>query len=213
MIKRIDFIFDLETIGANVHICPIVDMAYTTFDWQRFSENPYSFEELTSTIKTAKLSIKDQIDNYGCSYNKSDIDWWASLPKEARKKLAPSENDLTVTAFCDSVIEYLRLTGKIEYWWSRGNTFDPVILWRHMNATGHRYNFNEYLKYARVRDIRTHIDAKFNYSTNNGFIPVADEEYWNKAFVAHDSTHDVAADILRLQAIFRAENDLEHINR
>jgi hypothetical protein len=61
--------------------------------------------------------------------------------------------------------------------------------------------------------VRTHIDAKFNYTTRSGFIPVADEKYWESAFVAHDSTHDVAADVLRLQAIHRAENDLEQIER
>jgi hypothetical protein len=72
---------------------------------------------------------------------------------------------------------------------------------------------NEYLRWWRVRDTRTWIDAKFNFSQKNGFIPVADTDYWAKYFVAHDSTHDVAADILRLQAIHRAEHDLEQVNR
>ena len=26
-----DFIFDMETIGADVYACPIVDVSYTTF--------------------------------------------------------------------------------------------------------------------------------------------------------------------------------------
>ena len=30
---RKDFIFDLETIGANVFVCPVVDVAYTIFEW------------------------------------------------------------------------------------------------------------------------------------------------------------------------------------
>ena len=65
----------------------------------------------------------------------------------------------------------------------------------------------------KVRDVRTFIDAKFDFSTRSGFVPLADEKYWNEAFVAHDSTHDVAADVLRLQAIYRAENDLEQTRR
>jgi len=44
-------------------------------------------------------------------------------------------------------------------------------------------------------------------------VPVSDVDYWNSAFVAHDSTHDVAADVLRLQAIHRAENDLEMVEK
>lgn len=208
-----DFIFDLETIGANVHVCPVVDMAYATFEWNRFSANPYSFDELvTDTVKCIKVSVKDQMDNYNCSFKKRDVDWWSNLPEHARKKMKPTPNDLTVLEFCDTIIEYLRQQVNIDHWWSRGNTFDPIVLWRLMDEE-HTALLDEYLKFYKVRDIRTYIDAKFDFTTKSGFIPVADEEYWNKAFVAHDSTHDVAADILRLQAIFRAENDLEHINR
>jgi hypothetical protein len=82
-----------------------------------------------------------------------------------------------------------------------------------MWATNNGTAFDNVLKFWKVRDVRTHIDAKFNYTTRSGFVPVADEDYWNKAFIAHDSTHDVAADILRLQAIHRAENDLEQTDR
>ena len=82
-----------------------------------------------------------------------------------------------------------------------------------MMSTGNNDALNRALKFYTVRDVRTHIDAKFDYSTKSGFVPVADEEYWKKAFIAHDSTHDVAADILRLQAIHRAENDLEQTDR
>ena len=212
--NRVDFVFDLETIGANVHTCPIVDIAYATFEWDRFIENPYSFEELVNeVVLTNKLQISDQMANFNCSFKKSDIEWWQNLPKEARKKITPSDLDLTVKDFCDTVISYLKSKQKISYWWSRGNTFDPVIIWRFMNACGYEKTFDSLLKFYSVRDIRTHIDAKFNYTTKNGFVPVADEEYWQQAFVAHDSTHDVAADILRLQAIHRAENDLEQVER
>ena len=82
-----------------------------------------------------------------------------------------------------------------------------------MESQGQSKLMNEYLKFWKVRDVRTFIDAKFDFSTRSGFVPLADEKYWNEAFVAHDSTHDVAADVLRLQAIYRAENDLEQTRR
>lgn len=210
---RKDFIFDLETIGANVFVCPIVDMAYATFDWGRFTDDPYSFEELvTDVVKTMKVSVKDQMDNYGCSFKKVDVEWWEKLPDHARKKLRPTSNDLTLVEFFDNLLAYLTNQSKIDYWWSRGNTFDPIVSLRLMNSE-QTAMLSKYLKYYKVRDIRTYIDAKFDFTTHNGFIPVSDEEYWKKVFVLHDSTHDVAADILRLQAIYRAENDLEMINR
>jgi len=209
-----DFIFDLETVGANVHICPIVDMAYYAFEWDRFLENPYSFEELASNIQTVKLDVRDQVENWKCGFEQEDLKFWQRLPKAARDKLKPTENDLTVQPFCDIILAYLREQRNVDYWWSRSNTFDPIIIWRIMNESGNGHLFSEYLKYYKVRDIRTFIDAKFNFGIkHNGFIPVADEDYWHKTFVAHDSTHDVAADILRLQMIHRAENGHEQTER
>lgn len=209
---RKDFIFDMETLGANVLVCPIVDVAYATFEWDKFLDEPYSFMEAVSLIKSLKLSVQDQVENYGCKFTKHDVHWWEKLPKEAKDKLNRTPNDLTVNEFCDTMITYLRNEGNVDYWWSRGNTFDPVILGRVMTYVDKGLLLNEYLKFHKVRDVRTHIDAKFNYTTKNGFVPVKDEEKWYKYFVAHDSSHDVAADIMRLQAIHRAEHDLEQVS-
>ena len=207
-----DFILDFETIGQNALKCPIIDVAYVAFDWDRFLTDPYSFEELTSLVKTDKLSVADQMKR-GCSFTKSDLAWWEGQNEEAKKKILPKENDLTIEEFSVNIFAYLREVGKINYWWSRGNTFDPVLLERVMNDLDQHLLMNEYLKWWRVRDVRTYIDAKLNFSTKNGFVPVSDIEYWGNTFVGHDSTHDVAADIMRLQTINRAENDLEQVKR
>ena len=82
-----------------------------------------------------------------------------------------------------------------------------------MRDTGRTIELNQYLPYYNVRDIRTYIDAKFDFKGKNNIVPLADEEYWNEAFVAHNSSHDVAADILRLQTIYRLENGLEQTKR
>lgn len=207
-----DFIIDFETIGQNAMKCPIVDAAYVVFDWDRFNSNPYSFLELTSLVKTDKFDVKDQVNN-GCSFGKDDLAWWQRQSSEAKANLKPSENDLTIEEFSVNIFKYLREVGKVEYWWSRGNTFDPVLLERVMNKLDQHLLMNEYLRWWRVRDIRTWIDAKFDFSTKNGFVPIADVEYWENTFIGHDSTHDVAADVLRLQAIHRAENELEQVER
>ena len=71
----------METIGANTRFCPVVDMAYTVFEWERFVDSPYTFVELVASVKTVKLSIVDQMQNYGCSFKKEDVVWWeACLP-------------------------------------------------------------------------------------------------------------------------------------
>jgi hypothetical protein len=210
---RQDFILDFETFGQSVFKCPVIDVSYTVFSWDRFLDNPYSFEELLDIMQKNKLSVEDQVKNYSCSFSQEDMKFWAQQSKEVQKNIAPTKNDLTLKQFFDKFIVYLRDSGKIEYWWSRSNTFDPIILDRLANADGRHLLMYEYIKYWRIRDIRSFIDAKFNWTTRNGFVPVADEQYWNDNFAAHDSRHDVAADILRLQAIHRAENDYEQVEK
>ena len=60
------FIFDFETIGQNSRVIPAIDVSYTTFDWDRFTSNPYSFKELVLGMEQAKFDIKDQMVNHGC---------------------------------------------------------------------------------------------------------------------------------------------------
>ena len=210
--EKQDFIIDFETIGQNAMKCPIVDAAFVVFDWDRFLTDPYTFEELTGMVQTAKFDVKAQCDN-GCSFSKDDLAWWQGQSEEAKVNLKPSENDLTIQEFSAIIFKYLREVGKIEHWWSRGNTFDPVLIERVMNELGQHHLMNEYLKWWRVRDIRTWIDAKLNFPKKNGFIPVADIEYWNETFIGHDSTHDVSADIMRLQTLHRVEFDYEQPKR
>ena len=207
-----DFIFDVETIGQNALVCPVIDIAYIAFNWDKFLTDPYSFEELTQSVQTSKLDVREQLEKYNCKYKQHDLNFWRQQPVEVRNKINPSKNDLTVSETFDKLIQYLN-GYKIGHWWTRSNTFDPVILWRLAREEGRWALLDEHLKYYRVRDIRTFIDAKFDFKTKNGFVPVADVEHWEKTFSAHDSTHDVAADVLRLQAIHRAENDLEQVEK
>ena len=124
------FIIDFETIGQNSREVPAIDCSYTTFDWSRFTENPYSFKELVLGMKQAKFDIKDQMTNHGCKYNERDLQWWLDQPPALRVNLKPTPNDLTAAQFMEKLIDYLRSENKIERWWSRSNSFDPVILER-----------------------------------------------------------------------------------
>ena len=208
------FIYDFETLGQDVFEIPILDCSYVTFDWDRFtSDNPYTLEELVGLAQKDKLEMAHQVRDHGARYTQRDLDWWLSQSEDAKKVLKPSPVDVSVDMFMNNFITYLSNAGKINYWWSRSNTFDPVILARWAKLLGRRAEVEELLKFWLVRDTRTWIDAKLNFPKQNGFCPLADEEYWNKTFVKHDSRYDIAADILRLQTIARLENDMEQPSR
>ena len=211
--SKLHFIFDFETMGQDVFQIPILDCSYMVFDWDRFiTDKPYSLIELVENAKHDKVKVKEQCEIYGAKFTKRDLEWWESQGDEAKKILKPSKDDVSVGIFIDRFISYIE-NKTIGYWWSRANTFDPLILQRWATIVGKFDIITQYLQPWLVRDTRTFIDAKFNFPKVNGFVPVSDEQYWNKTFIKHDSRFDIAADILRLQAICRAENDLEMINR
>jgi hypothetical protein len=204
------FIYDFETLGQDVFEIPMLDCSYVVFDWDRFtSEHPYTLEELVSIARRDKLEMTHQVREHGAKYVQRDLDWWLSQGDSAKKVLKPSPTDVRVEVFINNFIDYLKGVGKINYWWSRSNTFDPIILLRWAKVVGRQDEIEQLLKFWLVRDTRTWIDAKLNFPKKNGFCPLSDETYWENTFVKHDSRYDIAADILRLQTIARIENDME----
>lgn len=187
----------------------ILDCSWVVFDWDRFiSDNPYSLKEIIDTSHRSKLDVKEQI-GLGYKVSKDTLQWWNDQGSEAKKKILPSTNDVSINTFMIDFIESLRGVN-LQYFWSRSNTFDPIILERLARDNGSWSELSNILKFWIVRDTRTYIDAKTNFNRKmNSFIPISDENYWNETFIKHDSRCDIAADILRLQTLTRIDNDLD----
>jgi hypothetical protein len=207
-----DFIFDFETLSQNVINCPVVDCSFLFFDRARFlSDKPYTFQELVSLATRVKFDVAHQVKQFGLVIQQSTLDWWKSQGPEARSKLKPTKDDVTLEDFLKLLLTSLRNSGKIDKFWSRSNSFDPIILQVIMQKVGGDYEkqITDILKWWNVRDTRTYIDALTNFSLKkNAFIPMDDEEKWKSLFVEHDSSHDIAADILRLQVLTRMNANL-----
>ena len=205
---------DFETMGDDVlEPCAAIDMSIIVGDTDKMlSENPYSCKDIV-LAKRFKLSIADQVTNYGFVVQDSAVNFWQEVSPAARKHIKPSKEDLTVEQFINELINHLNSIGKFDYWFSRGNTFDPIILQRLFKVVGKTYTFKEYFRYNRVQDMRTHINAKMDNPVTTNIIPIQDDQFWKSVFVEHDSSWDVLADLLRYQTILRLENDLEQTKR
>lgn len=201
--SNLHFILDYETLGQDVFSVPVVNCSYYIFDWDRFtSDNPYTFNELIKDIRFDKMNIKEQVDS-GYTFKMRDLMWWKDQGEEAMKQLRPSPQDISVSQFVRNLYDYCKNT-KISYWWSRSNTFDPILLHRNFRDHMDRESLDFILPFWLVRDTRTYIDTSFQFKLKkNGFIPIDDHDMWNKHFIKHNSIHDLAADILRLQRIER----------
>lgn len=208
---RNDFIIDFETFGKDAQKCAVIDCSVMVFNWERMlSNDPYTTRDINLT-RRFKLSVMDQVKNYDYEIDKDTVTFWEEQSPEVRKHISPKDGDLTVEEFCKDFQNFLINSPKIDFWWSRSNTFDPIILGRLFQSQDKLLHMEEYLKYWRVRDTRTFIDAKLNFPKKNGFNPLADEAMWESSFKAHDSSWDILADVLRIQAITRAENDMEQV--
>ena len=205
---------DFETFGDDVlEPCAAIDMSVIVGDTDKMlSDNPYTCKDVM-LAKKFKLSVSDQVQNYGFVVQESAMRFWQEVSPEARKHIKPTSADLPVDKFIIQFVDYLNGIGKIDYWFSRGNTFDPIILQRLFKVVGKTAVFKEYLRFNRVQDMRSHINAKLDYPLTTNLCPIKDEEFWKEIFVHHDSQWDVLADLLRYQTILRLENDLEQITR
>ena len=205
---------DFETFGDDVlEPCAAIDMSVIVGDTDKMlSNNPYTCKDVI-LAKKFKLSVADQVQNYGFAVQDSAMQFWQEVSPEARRHIKPKSNDLTVEEFVIQFVDYLNDIGKIDYWFTRGNTFDPSILQRMFKVLGKTAVFKEYLRFNRVQDMRSHINAKLDYPITTNICPIQDEEFWKGVFVEHDSQWDVLADLLRYQTILRLEHNLEQTMR
>lgn len=209
---RTDLIIDFETMGSDSTKCAVIDMSAMVFDWDKFTSNdPYTLSDVFK-VKKFKFDVAQQVRDYKWEIDQGTLQFWSEQDSEVRKNIAPKTSDLSVPDFIKQFNDFLIDSPKINYWWSRSNSFDPVILTRIFKVENKLPHMESHLQHWKVRDTRTFIDAKFDFQLKqNGFPPVANEEKWDSVFKAHDSAWDVLADVMRLQSITRAENDLEQI--
>ena len=192
-------IYDFETLGQNVFECPAISLAALRFDEERFTTNPYSYEELLSECKYIKFDVQEQVKEYGRKIEQSSLDWWKEQGPKALKKIQPSSNDVSIS----ELYEFLSLdvqVHKCDKVYTRGNTFDPILL----KSLLRNFNQTDPAKWWTIRDTRSLFEGMmYGHNISSRFIPEGLEE----KFVAHDPCHDIAMDVMRFQHLARILNN------
>ena len=192
-------IYDFETLSQNVFTAPAVNLAILKFDESRFLEDPYQYDELVDGCRLLKFNVSEQVKKYGRKIQKASVEWWEQQGAEAKKLLAPSSDDISISELYHILVNDIRLQS-FERVYTRGNTFDPILLRSLLGI----FNQTDPSKWWAIRDTRSLFEGMtYGHNISSKFIPDGLED----SFIAHDPCHDVAMDVMRFQYLARLIND------
>lgn len=185
--------FDTETLGKSPNAV-VLTVACVPFEF----ENPKSFKELVRGGFYVKLSVEDQIKNYGRSIDADTVKWWKDQGADAKKILAPSDMDVPMAKGLRAMSKFISQQN-LEEWnswlWSRGNLFDFGKLESMYADIDEKEPYNGFMQ----RDIRTMIDC-FCGTTTGKIKPMGDRT----GFIPHNALHDAANDAATMIEIFQS---------
>lgn len=201
-----DFIIDFEGFSSLPNSL-VVDMSVVLFDPDPTKME--TFEELIKSGRRWKFDIQSQRGSRHVM--PETIQWWKEQSPEARKNLVPSPNDVDIKTATLELLAYLKSNGVNNFrsqGWSRGTSYDFTILVDLIrNALGKDYTQDEEpVMFWAQRDIRTAIEA---LSLQRGVIMTPLRHGVLDGFVAHDSIHDCAKDVIMLKTAQRYAHGLE----
>lgn len=197
MAKPVDFIADFETLG-NLPDGALIDCAVVPF-----VNDPHevpTFRELVATGKKVKFSLAEQKEQKLRFFDASVIKWWKEQEEAAKLNLKPSVDDVTLSEGLKQIHQHLWDAGvkqSSSQGWARGTAFDfsMYVTWIR-NVTGKRDTFDdEVIRFWSQRDIRTAIESNLGVRWMTECpLPMGALD----GFVAHDSIHDCAKDVMML---------------
>jgi hypothetical protein len=189
-------IFDFETLSQEQTNGVVVSMAMLNFADVRFTSDTmaYTFDELVANTVTIKFDVQDQVKSYKRKINKETLKWWMDQGDLAKEQLTPKADDKSIADLYSFFV--LNKSANVKKVYSRGNTFDPIFLEYIMRQTGNPMPY----QWWEVRDTRSLIEGlAWGSDLKNSFTPPGCEN-----FIAHDPSHDVAMDVMRLQTLVQA---------
>lgn len=186
-----DLIFDFETLSVSRHNCVVVNLATLEFNPSRFKSDQYTFSELVDACYLYKFDIKEQREKYNRVIDKDTLKWWQELPKDVARQILPSPIDISITE-----LESLIKDNNYGNVWSRGNTFDPIILDYLFDDIGAPHPF----PFWKLKDTRSYLEGLlYGADVKNSFMP----DNLDIEFKHHDPAHDIALDVYRMQTIIK----------
>jgi hypothetical protein len=186
-------IIDFETLSQNPINGALVSCALLTFEMDTLILNGYTYEELLAKVEYFKFDVKGQVNSWNRRIDPKTLEWWKQQSKDALATIKPSAEDRQITEFIPWMESHFK-RDRLQYIFSRNNTFDPVIV----QSICSDLNLPLPYDWWKIRDTKSFIMG-LTYTANikDNFIPPEAE---NK-YVTHDPRHDVVLDVMRMQTL------------
>jgi len=191
-----NLIYDYETLDTDVVTLPVLSIATMRYEPERFTTNPYTFQELLDATKFFKFDVAEQVKTYKRKINLETVAWWEALPAAVRNtQLVPNPGvDQSITNLIGIIKNEAAGVTRV---FTRGNTFDPMIT----TAWAKQLGYPEPHNFWTVRDTRSFIEGlSYGSDIKNSFMP----DGLGKKFKKHDPEHDIVVDVLRMQQLIIA---------
>lgn len=189
------FLLDLETCGVESNAV-ILSVALLYVDT---STKP-DWESLYNNTLFVKLSVRDQVENYGRSIDKNTIVWWKKQCDIAKDmSFIPKKSDLTAKEAIQCLRNYVKQqcpNPKSDIIWVRGS-IDQICL----DSLFNKMEEERLFPFYNYRDVRTFL--AFNTETGaKGYAEIDPEQYpgtWNREVVIkHNPIDDICLDCLQV---------------
>lgn len=190
------FVLDIESLGVE-STAVILSVALLYIDMEK---QDHTWESMYENTLFVKLNVKDQVQNYKRTVDKSTIDWWNKQCALAKNtSFIPKTSDLVAKDAIEVLRKYVNVqckNPKETLVWVRGS-LDQMALDSLFNAMSEERLF----PFSNYRDMRTYVDL---IATNpkRGYCDIDSSKYpgvWDRnVVVKHNPVDDVVLDALML---------------
>ena len=188
-------IYDFETLSVDPNTGVAVNLAMLSFDMERFTSDPYTFEWLVDDCKIIKFNVEEQIKKYKRTVDQDTLRWWGQQSKEAQAILKPSADDVSITELFDFFVS--NVPDNLDRVYTRRASLDQPMMISLCEIAGKTLPYS----WWSFREIVSFIEGlTMGSGLRDDFIP----EGLESKFIKHDPAHDIAMDVMRLQTIVQA---------
>lgn len=207
MSNHANIIIDIETLSQDTSKGIVLDFAATYFDFDKVESFSNIINDPARSFYS-KLDVSEQREK-GRTTEEGTINWWMEQDKEVIKRTLPSKEDQTIDEFLYSFKDWLdkvpKYNPKTAIFYCRGQSFDfPFLKSLILDSTSFMKDNNIDPRFWpcsfwNQRDTRSILCTLWgNTRITKGVLHKSEINLFQK----HNSLHDIARDIVSLQALW-----------